>query len=440
MKKILGIDLGTTKVAAVIADENGKLYAVSGAPHYAGVPDEKGRAEQDVQKIMACVWKVVTDLPAEERREVAAIGVTGQMHSLLLGRGRELSPLTTWQDQQCSEEFLRSANAAAGVTLRNGFGGATLARLAAAGELGKWEYSATISDYLTATLSGNSRIVTDPTHAASWGIYDIAEGSWNRKALEVLQIPESILPEVLPSGRVIGTLFTEYAEKLGMKAGIPVVNAIGDNQASILGTGKDVAREVYLTLGTGAQLSMVLEAHPGKIAESLEVRPFPGNRYLLVAAPLCGGAAFAWLADTVNNFRKAFGEEELPRHKLMDDLDDMAVAELAKGMPELTVIPSFLGERHLPDATGVVSGLTLENCTPGKLAAALAFGIVRNLKNGFGPEQLAGRTKVIGSGNAVRLVKAIQFAIGKEFGLPLELAEGREEAATGAALQAARTL
>ena len=57
MKKILGIDLGTTKVAAVIADETGKLTAVSGAPHFAGVPDEKGRAEQDVNKIMACIWK-----------------------------------------------------------------------------------------------------------------------------------------------------------------------------------------------------------------------------------------------------------------------------------------------------------------------------------------------------------------------------------------------
>ena len=440
MKKVLGIDIGTTKAAAVIADETGRLYAVAGAPHYAGSPDENGKAEQDVQKILDCIWRVIGELPAAERAEVAAIGVTGQMHSLLLGNGEGVSPLTTWQDQQCSETFLERMNKAAGVTLRNGFGGATLARLAAENALGNWDFCAAISDYLTTLLAGNCRVVTDPTHAASWGIFDIAENAWNKKALDALNIPVELLPEVSPCGSVIGTLTADYAAKLGLKSGIPVVNAIGDNQASILGTGREVSEEVYLTLGTGAQLSAVLDKHPGKVAESLEVRPFPGNRFLLVAAPLCGGAAFAWLADTVNNFRKAFGEEELPRHELLDKLDAMGVAELEKGEPELSVIPQFLGERHAPAARGVVGGLTLENCTPGKLAAALAAGIVRNLKSGFQPEQLQGRNKVIGSGNGVRLVKSIQIMIAREFGLPLELAEGREEAATGAAIQASWVL
>ena len=438
MKKFLGIDIGTTKAAAVITDEKGKLYAVAGAPHYAGTPDENGKAEQDVQKILDCIWQVVEELPSAERAEVAAIGVTGQMHSLLLGNGLGISPLTTWQDQQCSAEFLARINETAGVALRNGFGGTTLARLAAENALGNWDFCATVSDYLTALLAGNDRIITDPTHAASWGIFDVVEGMWNKDALEKLDIPIELLPEVRPCGSVIGYLTEEYAGKLGLKSGIPIANAIGDNQASILGTGKDVSEEIYLTLGTGAQLSVVLEKHPGKVADALEVRPFPGNRFLLVAAPLCGGAAFAWLADTVNNFRRAFGEAELPRHKLLDELDLLGVAELEKGEADLTVVPQFLGERHAPDARGVISGLTLENCTPGKLAAGMAAGIVRNLKSGFLPEQLLNRRKVIGSGNAVRLVKSIQIMIGREFGLPLELADGREEAATGAALQAAR--
>lgn len=440
MKKLLGIDLGTTKVAAVITDENGKLLAAANAAHNAGSPDSAGRALQGVPQILDCVRKVVCELPAEERAQVAAIGVTGQMHSLLLGNGETVSPLTTWQDQQCSEEFLARVNSAAGITLRNGFGGATLARLAAENALGNWDFCATISDYLTALLAGNSSIVTDPTHAASWGIFDIAANKWNEKALAVLNIPSELLPEVRPCGEKIGKLSQKYAAELGLPQGISVINAIGDNQASILGTGKNVAEEIYLTLGTGAQLSMVLDKHPGTTAESLEVRPFPGGRFLLVSAPLCGGAAFAWLADTVNQFRRAFGEAELPRTHLLDELDNMGVKELEKGEPELTVSPHFLGERHLAGATGTITGLTLENCTPGKLAAGLAAGIVRNLKNGFQAEQLQGRTKVIGSGNAVRLVKSIQIMIGREFGLPLELADGREEAATGAALQAARAL
>ena len=68
--------------------------------------------------------------------------------------------------------------------------------------------------------------------------------------------------------------------------------------------------------------------------------------------------------------------------------------------------------------------------------AALALGIVRNLKAGFAPELIAGKREVIGSGNAVRLLKSIQWAIRHEFGLPLRLPDTREEAATGAALLA----
>jgi sugar (pentulose or hexulose) kinase len=146
------------------------------------------------------------------------------MHSLLLGNGETVSALTTWQDQQCSDAFLNRVNRSANITLRNGFGGATLARHAAENALGNWDFCATISDYLTAVLAGNSRIVTDPTHAASWGIFDIAGNKWNEKALEVLNIPVELLPEVQASGTVIGRLSPEYAEKLGLEAGIPIVN------------------------------------------------------------------------------------------------------------------------------------------------------------------------------------------------------------------------
>ena len=85
---------------------------------------------------------------------------------------------------------------------------------------------------------------------------------------------------------------------------------------------------------------------------------------------------------------------------------------------------------------GSCCGLTLANATPGKTGAALALGIVRNLKSGFCAEVLADRRSIIGSGNAVRLLKSVQFAIQREFGLPLRLTETREEAAVGAALLA----
>ena len=436
MKTTLGIDLGTTKVAAVLLREDHTTSAVASMAHEAALSAEPGGAEQNVEKIFDCVAALLARLPAAELQNLSAIGVTGQMHSVLLGGPQGITPLITWQDHRCGEERLRRFHQRSGLSLREGFGGATLARLAEAGKLDDCTFAAPLADYLVARLTGSSRILSDPTHAASWGLYDAAAGEWNFAAAEALGIPRTLLPELRPCGSAAGNVSPEAAGRFGLKAGTPVIVAIGDNQASILSSGENPEEKLHLTLGTGAQLSLVTDNPPEQCSERIEARPFPGGRTLLVAAPLCGGAAFAWLADTVNTFRKELGEPELPRGELLDRLDALALAELRRGEPELTVTPNFLGERWNPALRGEVSGLTLTNATPGSLGAALALGIVRNLKAGFAPELIAGKREVIGSGNAVRLLKSIQWAIRHEFGLPLRLPDTREEAATGVALLA----
>lgn len=436
--KALGIDLGTTKVAAVIYDQTDQVLAAAGMAHHAAVPTGDANAfEQDVESIMQCVDRVVTQLPLELRQEVSAVGITGQMHSLLLKNRTQVSHLVTWQDHRCGADLIADFNRIADLKLREGFGGTTLARLARSGELQQWDQCATISDFLAAELCGNTCITTDPTHAASWGLYDLDCSCWNLEAVQKLNIAPAILPEIRPCGKIIGHLSKKYADLWRLPENIAVANAIGDNQASILGTGSDFDGEIYLTLGTGAQLSLVSENFSGRLPENIEIRPFPGNKQLLVAAPLCGGAAFAFLADTVNSFRTALGEAPLDRSVLLDKLDALGLEYMQKNpVPDITIAPHFLGERHAPELRGSISNLTLNNATPGALAAALAYGIVRNLKNGFPAGVLQNRRCVIGSGNAVRLVKSIQHAIKQEFALPLQLASGREEAASGAAKQA----
>ena len=434
--KAVGIDLGTTKVAVTVYDKNSGPVTALNAPHHAALANENPAIrEQDTEKIFACVLDLIGKIPETLRKEVSAIGITGQMHSLLLtGSDGGYSPLVTWQDHRCGGEMISRFNRKGKVVLREGFGGTTLARMAEEKTLSQWKSALTISDALNLLLRGGGKAVTDPTHAASWGLYDMAGGNWNFNALEALDIPQEILPEILPSGAVTGTVSKEFAARFSIPSTAKVVNAIGDNQASILGTGKDFASEIYLTLGTGAQLSMVTEKKPENLPENLEIRPFPADRYLLVSAPLCGGAAFAWLADTVNAFRTELGEDPVARGELLDKLDDAGFRFMQEhGESDIKIAPHFLGERHAPELRAQISGVTLDNATPGALASALALGIIRNLKSGFPAEQLANRRKVIGSGNAVRLVKSICLAIEREFALPLELADGSEEAACGAA-------
>ena len=95
----LGIDLGTTKVAAVLydPDASGAGRAVS-TEHHAALPTAPGHAEQDGEKMYAAVLRLLAELPPRELGRVEAVGLTGQMHSVILWSGGELSPAVTWQD------------------------------------------------------------------------------------------------------------------------------------------------------------------------------------------------------------------------------------------------------------------------------------------------------------------------------------------------------
>ena len=252
MRLTVGIDIGTTKCAAVIwDDEEKKILAVCSENHGADLKTVPEHAEQDPELLLDAVIRIVRQLPPDLRMQVSALGVTGQMHSVMGWNREKVFPLITWQDHRCGhdgklEEFCRKS----GHELHDGYGAATLAymRECTAG----WEYAATIMYYLTALLCGNERPVTDASNAASWGIFDLKKNQWDLRAAQALGIEKRLLPDIRETGSVVGHLSLQWSECLGFPAGIPVVNAVGDNQASILGTGKDLEKELFLTLGTGA--------------------------------------------------------------------------------------------------------------------------------------------------------------------------------------------
>jgi len=133
---LLGIDIGTTKTAVVLTDFDRQVHAVASRAHDAGRPGETGCAEQDVGRHVETVRQLVRELPAVMRTRVRAIGLTGQMHGVLVfdGTGAPLTPLVTWQDQRCLSEpqFLANLNARTGYALRSGYGCATLCWLSTA--------------------------------------------------------------------------------------------------------------------------------------------------------------------------------------------------------------------------------------------------------------------------------------------------------------------
>ncbi|MBN1817198.1 MAG: hypothetical protein JW828_07535 [Sedimentisphaerales bacterium] len=440
---VLGIDIGTSKVAAVIINKGGDLLAVQSCPHHADLNGEHDRAEQDMSVLVKVTQAVVCHLPQDLRRQVSAIGVTGQMHGLLCldDQCNPVTPLITWQDQRCDGRFLQSLQEKTGYRLSSGFGCATLAWLISHKQAPDHINSAcTIQDWLAAKLCGLPSPVTDPTDAASWGLFDLHRLDWDWGAIDQAGIPPSWLPKVVSCGTIAGSVNPAMADEYGLPEGIPVSTAIGDNQASLLATLFDPDTDLALTLGTGGQLSAVMpkgfrpESLP--LDSAFEYRPFPDNRFMATASVLCGGAAWQWLVETIESWLTDLGMKPPSREELFQKLDAYGLAE----WETLKIRPSFLGERHNPSISGQIDGIRLHNFNLGNLSSSLACGIIRNLQQMLPPSVLQGCKRVVASGNALRRSRLLCHAARQVLEMELVLSEIQEEAACGAARLACRSL
>ncbi|MEY4668107.1 MAG: sedoheptulokinase [Pseudomonadota bacterium] len=441
----LGIDIGTTKVAAAIVDaETREVIATASVAHESDVHGlMSGRSEQVVSRIESSLDRCIEALSEQHRRAVRAIGVTGQMHGVVLwNEGTdEASHLITWQDQRCLEgDFISKLRSSTGdSSAQTGYGTSTLAWLVeyAPEMLKRYTAAATIHDYLVSAISENPRPFTDPSDAASFGFFDISTAQWREECLAKARIPRSLLPEVRPAGKKVGVLSNGYASRWRMPAGIPIGNALGDNQASLYGSLTDPSNQISLTIGTGAQLSVVATHLPkGSLIprERFEFRPYVGESYIAVAASLSGGRTLAGLGRALESFMRGLGLQDPP------SLDAIQTAMHAQGLEkvatDLRAHASLSGERYDPSLRGGFTNLSFDNFTIGDMTAALSRGLVTSLRDALPKELLASRTEVVGSGNAIRRSPLMQQIIRETFGCTLKLQDGAETTACGAALLA----
>ena len=221
----LGIDLGTTKVAAVLYDtENPEAGCAVSAEHHAASSGAPGSAEQNAETMYDAVLRLLAELPSQKLMQVKAIGLTGQMHSVVLWNNSEVSPIVTWLDKRASAAgHLEEFRSLSGRPLSDGFGAATLAELARQKGLKQWQYAASPADWQAVRLTGIPEPVMDPTFAASWGIYDSGSGVWDYEAAAALNIPEYLLPRIVPSGSMVG----RTRNVPGIPDGIPVIAPFG---------------------------------------------------------------------------------------------------------------------------------------------------------------------------------------------------------------------
>jgi len=427
--KVVGIDIGTTTITVSLIDgKSGSVIHSLTARNDANI--KTPNAYEHLQD-PAVILKKTMDLLQEliQKGMPDAIGITGQMHGILYidAAGDAVSPFYTWRDMRSDriykdgETYTEHLSRMTGVRLAAGFGSAThfyntVSRLVPKGSV----RLCTIHGYVAMKLCGRTEPLIHDSDAASFGLFDIHSGRFMRDCISSVGMDASFFPEVT-SG------FTELGRT---KAGTPVFVAIGDNQASFIGSVRDMKNSVLVNVGTGSQVSLFSDVPLEDI--SMEIRPSLGG-YLVVGSSLCGGYAYAVLERFFRDVVIMAGFECGNLYQAMD-----ALSEGYRNLKDkLEVSTAFTGTRENPGLRGSVRNLSTENFTPRHFVIGVLDGIVRELYDkysGIKDKLLRQREIIVGSGNGIRKSAVMRQMFAEIFGMDMVVPSHTEEAAYGAAL------
>jgi len=444
---LLGIDLGTSSIKALLATESGQVLGRGSAeyPIHRPRPDWAEQHPDDWWR--AAVTAVRQALASVQgiQPSVSALGLSGQMHGTILldGAGRPLAPAIIWPDQRSQrqvQEITRLIGAGrlielTGSPVATGFQAATV-RWVQQERPELWERTRLVmlpKDYLRYLLTGE--ICTDPSDGSGALLLDVRRRDWSTPVLAALGIDVAQLPPVRPSNAVAGRLKRESAEALGLPAGIPVVIGAADTACGALGAGIVSAQTLLLTISTGGQV--LLPASEVRVDRAGRIHTFcgalaPGPNqagWYQMAATLSAGMALRWLRDQV------FG---LTGEAAYAQMTSWAKAT-HPGAGGLLFLPYLVGERtpHMdPRARGLLLGLTASHGRA-ELVRAVLEGVALACYDAYGvlAELGASPQRIIMAGGGARSQLWRQI-VADVFDLPVQRLQAGEQSALGAVLLA----
>lgn len=425
---IIGLDIGTTSVSAAWIDtetnEVKKTYTV-GNQSFIPSKNEWERIQNPAMIFDICLSlmdDIILNCP-----DIGVIGLTGQMHGIVYvdANGESVSPLYTWQDgrgnvAENGESLCAKLADKYGKAFYTGYGLVThLYNLQHGLVPAKANKVCTIMDYIGMKLAGRKEPLIHTSDAASLGFYNINSNTFERYMLLNEGVDLSILPDI-----------TADIEILGRYKGIPVTVAIGDNQASFLGSIKKGREEILINMGTGGQISV----YSDKIVtgDDIETRPLIGDSYLVAGSTLCGGRAYALLADFFKKCAKMMGVRPFDPYLMMNQM-----LHNYDNKDHLVINTAFSGTRDHPHRRGSVQNISTNNFTPEAFAYGILDGIAEEMYGRYQTIQKGGHvshSRMVGSGNGMRKNQHLQQIFIEKFGMELELSSKTEEAACGTAL------
>lgn len=363
-KYILAVDQGTTSSRAIVFDKRGNTKSIA-QKEFGQIYPKAGWVEHDGARIWSTQSSVASEAITEaglHAEDIAAIGITNQRETTLLWDRKTGQPVynaIVWQDRRTSdfcdelkeEEGLKEKIREKTGLIIDAYFSATkikwildnvdgIRRRAENGELA----FGTVDSWLIWNFTRGETHVTDATNASRTMLYNIHEGEWDQEILNLLDIPESLLPEVKSSSEV-------YGETKILAEDVPIAGIAGDQQAALFGQRCIMPGMVKNTYGTGCFMIMntgdkhiisennLLTTIAWEIDDHVE--------YALEGSIFIAGAVVQWLRDEIGIIREASEVEGL--------------AASVKDNNGVYLVPAFsgLGAPHWNQhARGTMVGLT----------------------------------------------------------------------------------
>ena len=313
MKKkiVIALDQGTTSSRAIAFSPQGKILASSANEFHQYFPNS-GWVEHDPEDIWQSSLSALRDvLQQVDTDQVAGIGISNQRETTLIWERKTLQPMAraiVWQDRrtadlcaQIKDTDQQYIQAKTGLLVDPYFCASKIAWLldkhalrarARSGELA----FGTVESYLIARFSAGKKHISDISNCSRTMLFDIHECAFKRELCDLWDIPMELLPEVCAN---TGELATIDKELFGIE--LPILAAIGDQQAALVGQGCTRAGMVKSTYGTGAFVLMNTGAQPktsqNRLLSTIAYQVGDKLHYALEGSIFQAGTIINWLVN-----------------------------------------------------------------------------------------------------------------------------------------------
>jgi xylulokinase len=394
---LLGIDLGTSAVKALLIEEDGRVLA-SASYEYPMLTPKPHWTEQHAPEWWTHTVKAIRSVLAKagvKGDAVRSIGLTGQMHGLTLmdKSGNVLRPAILWNDQRTAAEVHEMIAAVGGsaaavrkhLTNRpNPSYSAPKLLWVRKHEPGIYKRTVMVlmpKDYIRYKLSG--AYASEVTDATGVALFDIKKRTWSKHLLDLFEIDPAIMPPSTESHVVSAQVSAAAAAETGLKAGTPIVGGGGDVATAALGAGAVREGIVMVIIGTSAVLCASIDQYH-VIRGGLETfcHAVPGKWHYM-SVMLSGGGSLRWYRDTL-----ARGDRDV--NDLKPGVEDKVYETILAGAERtppgaegLMFVPYLIGERtphQNPKARGAFVGMTLAH-TPQHFTRAVVEGVGMGLRD-----------------------------------------------------------